>query len=281
MASVTPDNKPVRYDAERAAAWRKWFHILEAGAQPLSDRMVAHAGIGPGSRVLDVATGLGEPAVTAARRTQPNGPVLGIDLSPDMLAFARARAEEEGLTNLEFREMDANALDLPASAFDAVLSRWGFMFIPDLATALRRLRAALDDGGRLVAAVWGSAETVPAISLSERIVRDALNLPPGNEGPMSPFALSDVDTFAAAVADAGFRTIAGEWLQLEYVFDDAATFMQFRRERSGPLNKEIAHFPKVAQDDAWARVATAARDYAGPDGRIRLVNRVYCLTASV
>jgi len=281
VAKITPGDAPVQFDAQRAAAWRKWFHILEAGAQPLSDRMVALAGIGPGSRVLDVATGLGEPAVTAARRTQPNGPVLGIDLSPDMLAFARARAEEEGLANLEFREMDANALDLPASAFDAVLSRWGLMFIPDLATALHRLRAALDDGGRLVAAVWGPPETVPAISLSERIVRDALGLPPGNEGPMSPFALSDVDAFAAGVAEAGFRRTTGEWMQLDYVFDDAETFMQFRRERSGPLNKEIAHFPNPARDDAWARVATAARDYAGRDGRIRLVNTVYCLTASV
>lgn len=281
MPPPPPGDKPVRYDARRAAAWRKWFHILEAGAQPLSDRMVELAGIGTGSRVLDVATGLGEPAVTAARRGGPDGPVLGIDLSPDMLAFARARAEGEGLTNLEFREMDANALDLPAAAFDAVLSRWGLMFIPDLATALNRLHASLDKGGRLVAAVWGPAETAPAVSLGDRIVRAALGLPAGNEGAMSPFALSDVDAFAAIVAEAGFRDIAGEWMDLEYVFEDATTFTQFRRERSGPLNQEIARFPEVEQEAAWAKVTEAAAAFARADGRVYVTNRAHCLSASI
>ena len=281
MANAQSSSTPIRFDSARAAAWRKWFHILEAGAQPLSDRMVALAGIEPGSRVLDIATGLGEPAVTAARRAAPDGHVLGIDLSPDMLAFARSRAVEAGLRNLEFREMDANALDLPTAAFDAVLSRWGLMFIPDLAGALTRIHACLAPGGRFVAAVWGPPETAPAVSLGDRIVRAELGLAAGNEGPMSPFALSDVDAFAKTVGGAGFSDVAGEWIDLEYRFDDAATFTQFRRERSGPLNQEIAHFPEAEKDAAWAKVTEAAQAYAGPDGRLRVTNRAYCLSASV
>lgn len=270
----------VRYDSARAAAWRKWFHILEAGAQPLSDHMVALAGIGPGSRVLDIATGLGEPAVTAARRAAPDGHVLGIDLSPDMLAFARERAEKESLRNLEFREMDANALDLPTAAYDAVLSRWGLMFIPDLSGALTRMHACLAPGGRFVAAVWGPSETAPAVGLGDRIVRADLDMPPANEGAMTPFALSDVDAFAKTVAAAGFSNVEGEWFDLEYLFDDAATFTQFRRERSGPLNQEIAHLPEARQNAAWAKVTEAAQAYAGSDGRVHVISRAYCLSAS-
>jgi SAM-dependent methyltransferase len=281
MTTKQESAQPIRYDAARAAAWRKWFHILEAGAQPLSDRMVALAGIGPGSRVLDIATGLGEPAVTAARQAAPDGHVLGVDLSPDMLAFARARAAEQELSNLEFREMDANALDLPAAAYDAVLSRWGLMFVPDLAGALPRIHACLAPGGRFVASVWGPPETAPAVGLGDRIVRAELGLAPPAEGAMTPFALSDVDAFARTVAAAGFSDVAGEWFDLEYQFDDAATFTQFRRERSGPLNKAIADVPEDRQNAAWDKVTEAAQAYAGPDGRVRVPNRAYCLSASV
>ena len=63
---------PRSWDSASAASWEKWFHIIEGGAQGLSDRMVELAAIGPGARVLDVASGLGEPAVAAARRAGPS-----------------------------------------------------------------------------------------------------------------------------------------------------------------------------------------------------------------
>lgn len=281
MAKEDASDNRVRYDAARAAAWSKWFHVIEAGAQDVSDRMVALAEIGPGARVLDIATGLGEPAVTAARRAGPTGQVLGIDLSADMLAFARTRAEKAGLRNLEFRQMDANALELPKAAYDAVLSRWGLMFVPDLTGALEAIRRCLVPGGPFVAAVWGPAETAPAVGLGDRVVRAALGLPPPNTGPMSPFALSDTDAFAAAVAAAGFRSVTGEWIDVVYVFDDPATFTRFRRDRSGPLLKDMAQFSPCRREAAWAKVTAAARAYAGPDGRVRMRNRAWCLRAAI
>jgi len=279
MTEVLTTGKRAIYGADRAAAWSRWFHVIEAGAQNLSDRMVELAEIGPGSQVLDIATGLGEPAVTAARRAGPEGHVLGIDLSPDMLAFARERAAEEGLANLEFREMDANAMTLPDAAFDAVLSRWGLMFIPDLSVALEHIRSSLVSGGRLVAAVWGPAETAPAVGLGDRVVRATLGMPPPAEGPLTPFALSDTDAFVRTVANAGFRAITGEWIDVEYVFEDAETFTRFRRERSGAILKEIADFPEAEREFAWAKVTDAARRYAATDGRVRMRNRAFCLRA--
>jgi ubiquinone/menaquinone biosynthesis C-methylase UbiE len=107
--------------SEVAEGWLRWWRIFEAGARPLSERMVELARVGAGTRVLDVATGIGEPALTAARR---GALVLGTDLAPRMVAIAVERARAAGLGNASFRELDAERLELPEASFDAALSRW-------------------------------------------------------------------------------------------------------------------------------------------------------------
>src|SRR5689334_12609359 len=99
---------PVAFKAEQretwasvAPAWKKWWSVIEAGAQSVNEKLVDLARIEPGARVLDVATGLGEPALTAARRAGPRGNVLGVDLSAAMLELARERARAAGIAHVE------------------------------------------------------------------------------------------------------------------------------------------------------------------------------------
>ena len=146
MSAQTDDRMTSSWDADGARSWAKWFHIMEAAAGPLSEHMVELAGVAPGGRVLDIATGVGEPAVSAARRAGPEGSVLATDLSADMLAHGRQRAEDLGLSNITFQEMDAQALDLSEDSFDAVLCRWGLMFVDDLDAALAGIRGCLKPG---------------------------------------------------------------------------------------------------------------------------------------
>ena len=274
------DRHPLlHYDASRAAAWAKWFHIMEGGAQPLSDRMVELAQIGPGSSVLDIATGLGEPAITAARSTGPSGLVLATDLSSEMLAFARQRASTAGLSNIEFRQMDANRLDVAESSFDAILCRWGLMFVSRLDDMLAAVRKCLRPHGRFAAAVWGPPEDAPSVSLGNRVVLRTLGLPPPDEGPMTPFALQDTEALMRRVGKAGFCEVRGEWFDVTYTFPTPQVFAEFRRDRAGELKDRISHVPAHRQDAAWATVAEAAKDYATPDGVIRMRNRAFCLVA--
>ena len=90
------DFKALQRAAWSAAAtpWAKWWEVFERGAQSVNDRLVELACIAPGQRVLDIASGLGEPSFTAARRVGPNGLVLGVDFAPDMVARAAARARD-------------------------------------------------------------------------------------------------------------------------------------------------------------------------------------------
>src|SRR5574338_352340 len=94
---------------DRAAqGWQSWWQTFERDAQKVSDKLVQMAELKPGDRVLDVATGIGEPAMTAARRVRPNGKVTAIDISPQMVSIATARAKSLGLEGIvEFRQSDA------------------------------------------------------------------------------------------------------------------------------------------------------------------------------
>jgi ubiquinone/menaquinone biosynthesis C-methylase UbiE len=72
-----------------AAGWQTWWQTIERGAQKVSDKIVQLAEIKQGDKILDIATGIGEPAVTAARKVMPNGRVVATDISPQMLAIAK------------------------------------------------------------------------------------------------------------------------------------------------------------------------------------------------
>ena len=277
--SDTPEKDRVRYEGSRAAGWMKWFHITETSAQPVSDRMVALAGIKPGDRVLDIATGLGEPALTAARAVGPTGRVLATDLSQDMMDFAAKRAAELGLANVAFRIMDANAPELEEASYDAVLSRWGLMFLTELDAALAAIHRCLKPGGRLVAVVWGPGDGAPTNSLADRVLHKHLGLPSPAEGPLTPFALKDTDAFIERTRAAGFREIRSEWIEVVVEFKSPAEFAEYRRDRAGGIKKHLAALSSTEQDAAWAEVAKAAGRFVEADGVCRMRNRAFCMMA--
>ena len=83
-----------------ASGWQKWWSTIERGAVNLSKRLIELAEIKIGSRVLDISTGIGEPAITAASQLGKTGYILATDISPQMLSIAKQRATSLGLENL-------------------------------------------------------------------------------------------------------------------------------------------------------------------------------------
>lgn len=254
------------YWSQAAHVWRKWWKHLGPETQPVSDRLVQLAALRPGQRVLDVATGIGEPAITAAQALGPDGWVLAVDQAEPMIAYARERAEEHHLANIEFRVMDAEALDLPERDFDAVLSRWGLMFFADLPAALRQLRERLKPGGRLAAAIWGPPERVPMLSLAGVAIRRALPAPPPDAAALGPFSLAEPGKLARLLAAAGFREVREETVIVSTEFASPEEFAQSRKELCGTTADLLAGFNPEQQEAAWLAVIAAARDYRGLGG---------------
>ena len=262
-----------------ADAWKRWFPVIERGADPLNRLMLERADLEQTDRVLDVGTGIGEPALTVARELGEGGQVVAIDHDPAMIEFARGRAEEIGAANIRFDVLSAEELGFGASSFDVALARWSLMFVDDLPATLARLRGILRPGGRLILAVWGPPECVPAISLAREVVNQHLGLDPPDYGPKTAFALSDTKLLRGDLAGAGFRQVSGDWVPVIYEFSSAEAYIRFRTDCGKPLLPVSDELDEKQRNSALEAVARALEGYRQRSGTIRMVNWAYCVTA--
>jgi enediyne biosynthesis protein CalE5 len=263
----------MEFDFERvAAAWDRWFAVREAAVGTVSERLVAAARIAPGAIVLDIGTGPGEPAFTAARAAGENGRVIGVDISPAMVETARRRAEREGFSNVRFVTSDG-LTNVPEGPYDAVVSRWGMMFFSDLEAVLRGVLALLRPGGSFAAATWGKAQEVPHLSLPMTHMRTPDGAPPDLTG--GPFALSDPAALERRLRSCGFIDVRIEPLEVVYTFGSAGDFFAHVSDIAPSVSAYVgrlddrarAAFRHAVEDDA-------AQRFGLPDGTIRLPNNV-------
>lgn len=111
---------------------------------------IGHLALNPGETVLDLGSGAGLDAFLAAREVGPSGRVIGVDMTPEMIARARAGATEQGLANVEFREGRLEALPIDDASVDAVTSNCVINLVPDKSAVFREIVRVLKPGGRLV-----------------------------------------------------------------------------------------------------------------------------------
>jgi ubiquinone/menaquinone biosynthesis C-methylase UbiE len=287
LSSISPTFNPDDFKAQQrqmwdnaAAGWQAWWETIERGAQKVSDKLAELAEIKSGDRVLDIATGIGEPAVTAARKVMPNGKVIAIDISPQMLAIAKTRAKSLGLDGImEFRESDGEKLDLPdpTARFDAVLSRFGLMFFPNLNSALVKIRHLLITDGRLSAAVWSTPSKVPLIDLAFSTVRNQINAPLPPPGTPGPFALADTETLKQLFSQAGFKDIKVETVQITFEFGSPENYTKHIQQTATRAHEMMANQTEAVKNTVWNSITEAAWQYADSHGRVNLDNEAICI----
>src|SRR5690349_1092366 len=115
-----------------APGWEKWAAWTLRQQEAVVDWLCRSAGVAPGMTVLDVATGVGQPALQVATRVLPGGKVIATDVAADMLAACERRARAATITNIEFRELDMHDLrGIADASIDAVTCGFALMFSPD------------------------------------------------------------------------------------------------------------------------------------------------------
>src|SRR5262245_1435889 len=127
--------------------WAKGtYDVLGGNLLPAVAHLVRLAGVEVGERVLDVACGTGNTAITACLA---GAEVVGLDLTPELLAQACTNAEAAGADSIQWQEGDVEALPFPDSQFDVVLSSVGHMFAPRPEAAIAEMLRVLKSGGRI------------------------------------------------------------------------------------------------------------------------------------
>lgn len=216
----------MKSEAEREAlAWQTgiWDRIseiyrseIDRRLAPVVEGVIKRASLKPGEHVLDVGTGTGSAAVRAASLVAPTGRVVGIDISPDMLALAQQGASGLAIENVSFREGPAEAIPADDAEFDVLVASLSFMYVIDRATAARESARVLRPGGRFIAAVWAAPERCDIVLFQQTAGRFA---PPPPVPGVGPGALADPSTFLTQLADAGIDARV-ETETLGFDFDD-------------------------------------------------------------
>ncbi|MBV8343765.1 MAG: class I SAM-dependent methyltransferase [Candidatus Eremiobacteraeota bacterium] len=155
--------------------------------------------------MLDMACGSGDPAFAIARVVGARGRVVGLDITPEMIAGAGALARQLGVANVEFHTVhDELAIDPEAGSFDAVTCRFGLMYMPDPRAAARAWRRALRPGGRIAVSTWAA---LPLVDFVLDIVARHAPVPSFNPRVPGIFALSTPTTLTGVLRDAGYTDV--------------------------------------------------------------------------
>lgn len=250
--------------------WKRFDAVEQRLSAPLTQRMLDLGSLSNGMRVLDLATGRGEPAIPAATRVHPDGMVLGVDIDHSVLQIARERAECEGITNLTLTVSDAQLLDtVSSSAFDVAFCRWGLMYFQNPVQSLLGVRRSLMAGGSMVIAVWTDPDQAtfhiaPRLALSN-LAPVPLTVP----GSPGPFYYADPDRLSKDLASAGFDVRHSELLHVD-VMEATSNAELIDWCRSIGIPRLLQDVPTDVQV-LWEReLLRAVEPFRRSDGSVRL-----------
>jgi SAM-dependent methyltransferase len=217
------------WDGDEGAYWAANGDRFDRAVAAHQERFLAAADIAATEHVLDIGCGTGQTTREAARSAS-SGSALGVDLSSQMIAGARRRANRDGIENVSFEQADAQVYPFATAAFDVAISRHGAMFFGDLVAAFTNIGRALVPTGRIVLLTWQpppSNEWIVEISSVLAAGRDLPAPPPDAPGP---FSLADPARVRTVLGEAGFADIELDATTAEMWFgtdaDDAFGFVR-------------------------------------------------------
>lgn len=218
----------------------------------------------PGQTILEIGAGAGELGFQVAERLE-EGRVISTDFAPEMVEIARRQSEARGLTNVEHRVLNAEAMDLDDDTVDGVVCRWAYMLMADPAAAFRETRRVLRRGGRLAFAVWRTAERNPWQAVPGMTIVQRGHMPPPVPGAPGIFALGEPGRIRELVTGAGFaepelEEIAFEWRYAD--FDDLWGAVV----RLSPFGRTFDGLPADEREATRSAVMQSMAPYRGGDG---------------
>jgi ubiquinone/menaquinone biosynthesis C-methylase UbiE len=246
----------------RLVASEKWKAKSAAMGTPVTNALVEYAQPRPGMKVLDLASGTGEPAISLALAVGEQGHVTALDLSADLLRIAQKRAHARSLTNFTTKQGDAHSLPFADNSFDLATSRFGVMFFRDPELALRELHRVLRPGARACFLAWGSFDQPYWQSMMGVVHRHVGGdlIEPG--GP-NPFRFAESGSLSKVFRAAGFNAINEETKTLPWAWPGPAEEVwEQNRAVAVPFRAMLDRVPGHQWPQIHAEVLKAVSKYS-------------------
>ena len=251
---------------EMAPGWEARNEWMTQVTGRVNEWIVEKADPQPGQTVIDLAAGPGDLGFRVAELVGEGGRVLSTDFSPEMVAVARRLGDARGLTNVEYRVLDAEAMDLDDESADTVVCRWGYMLMADPAAALRETKRVLHRGGPLAFAVWAAPDRNGWAALPAQTLVQRGHMPPPEPGAPGIFAMADPDRIRALVTGAGFGEPELEEISFEFRYADADDFWDVLVRIAGPLARAVKSLPEDELRATRAAIEESLEPFRGDDG---------------
>ena len=264
---------------DAAGAWEDYFDWYSAVFAPLMAWCGDAIAAAPGMHVLDVAAGSGQPSLTIAPRVQPGGTVLGIDFSAEMVAVAQRCARQAGATNVSFRTMDAEQLELTDASFDAVTCACGLIFFPDAQRALIEMRRVLKPGGRVAIGVWDEPSKNSFMTVGGGAVGQFLPPTPPNPNSPGAFRFAKPEVLEDALRGAGFGDVTIASVTMPIEFGSTQEYWEMFTECAAGIKTKIS----TLSEEDQVKLRRLVDERAAPhmvNGRLRLVATPLCTVAT-
>jgi ubiquinone/menaquinone biosynthesis C-methylase UbiE len=229
------------FEALKARLKATWiagdFGQIAKYTEPAAEQFIARRAIMPGMRVLDVACGTGNLAIPAAKA---GASVTGVDIAPNLLEQARARAQREGV-QVQFDEGDAEHLPYPDASFDLIVSMFGAMFAPRPARVAAEFVRVCRPGGHIAMANW-----TPRGFIGQLFQVTGVHVPPPPDVP-SAMLWGDEATVRERLRDGIAHVhLTPVMASFRFPFSVAET-VEFYRRYYGPTQRAFAVLPEDKQ----------------------------------
>ncbi len=280
---TVPDNyrkeSRVRWGAQ-ARGWSAQAERMAAVTMPVSVWMVDALELQPGHEVLELAAGTGEVGFLAAEQIAPGGTLISSDFVPEMITAAQARAERLGITNVRFRQIDAESIDQPAASLDGVLCRWGYMLMADGEAALRETRRVLRPGARVALAAWTSPTENPWASIPMRELVDRGHVEPPDPDAPGQFGWARPGIIADRLEGAGFGEHEVDTVDFAMTYDSFDDWIATSRDLGSRLRDTLDGLDAAERDDVLGAVREQALPFVEEDGSLVLPARTWVAWAA-
>jgi SAM-dependent methyltransferase len=262
----------------QAPGWGRQADETRAVGMPVSVWLIEHAQLQPGETVLELAAGPGDTGFMAAERVQPGGRLICSDGSAQMLDVARDRAQEQGVENVEFKQLQLEWIDEETASVDVILCRWGLMLTVDPAAALRECRRVLRPGGRLALAVWDMPAVNPWATIPQQALVDlGLGEPSLPTTGPGMFALAAPELLEELLGDAGFLDLTLEPISIRHEYANVLELLGRTVDVSMAFGGVWRGLDDEQRQAVRGELMRLTEDYADPTGALSLPGS--CLAA--